>query len=581
MKYTNLLIVWLLVSSSLYAQNQNWQQQYVNAKAFYKEGKFALAMESFKPLIEEAPGNYFSTYSSFYYALAAYKSNYLPLSKNMLLQIKNKYPTWSKMDEVNFWLAIIYFDEEAYNQALNSLNEIKAKKEEKDVENLKYNYLSKIESIDILTGIYENHPDDKVVGELLAKKITEQALVNQDQKMLDDIIEKFKFNPAKFNVIELKKTVYKDKYKVAVILPFMAADLQPNERKKVNQFVLDLYQGIELAADTLKAEGINIELFAYDTKRSEAVTRKLMEDPELKGMDLIIGPIYSHCVKVVNEFSYKNRINVINPISSNAEVIGQNPFSFLFSPSNETIGRKSAEYVLNNINKKPGIIFYEDTPTDSAVAFSYKKRMEKDSFNIVVTRKIAKDSSRIILDMLLIPDTKLRDASSEEAKEEYGIKLDSIGHIFVASNNDLISSKVLSAVETRGDSIIVIGSADWLDLPVIKYEMYSKLGTILYAPLYNIKSNARYTSFRENYIRKHRNVPNKYVEIGYELMKLMGRSLDSYGKYFQLGWETKGYMEGYLTPGFDFANSNDNLMVPMLSFDNEDIHIIYERKNDD
>ena len=132
MKYTNILIVWLLVTSSLYAQNQNWQQQYINAKAFYNEGKYALAMESFKPLIEEAPGNYFSAYSSFYYALAAYKSDYLPLSKSMLLQIKSKFPTWSKLDEVNYWLAILHFDGKEYNQAFNSLNEIKAKKENKE-----------------------------------------------------------------------------------------------------------------------------------------------------------------------------------------------------------------------------------------------------------------------------------------------------------------------------------------------------------------------------------------------------------------------------------------------------------------
>jgi tetratricopeptide (TPR) repeat protein len=574
MKYINILIVWLLVTSGLYAQSQNWQQQYVNAKEFYKEGKYALAMESFKPLIEESPGNYFSTYSSFYYAVSAYKNGYLPLAKNMFLQIKNKYPTWTKLEEVNYWLAIIYFEGEEYNQAFNALKEVKSDKNNEYISNLKYNYLAKIESMEMLMEIYENRPDEESLAYLLASKIAEQPLVNQDQKLLDDIIEKFDFTPSDFGIVKIKKTVYKDSYKVAVILPFMVSDLQPNERKKVNQFVLDVYQGIELAVDTLKSKGINIKLYAYDSKRSERATRELMEREEMKGMDLIIGPIFSQCNSVVNEFSYKNRINVINPLSSNAEVIGKNPFSFLFSPSNETIGRKSAEYVLKNLNKKPGIIIYEDTPTDSAIAFAYKKRMEKDSFNIIITKKIYKNGSREILDMLLIANTKLRDASTEEAKEEYGIKLDSIGHIFVASSSDLISSKVLSSVETRGDSIVVIGSANWLDLPVIKYEMYSKLGTILYAPLYNIKTSKTYIAFRNSYVHKHKEVPNKYVEIGYELMQLMGRSLDSYGKYFQLGWEDKGFMKGYLTPGFDFANSNDNLMLPMLSFDNEDIHVL-------
>lgn len=574
MHIKNIIVVWLLSVSSLVAQGINWQQKYLHAKSFYTEGKYALAMQAFKPLTEEVAGNDFATYSSFYYGLAAYKENYLPLAKNMMLQIKSRYPAWSKKDEVNYWLGLIYLQEKSFNQGLNILNEIKDSELKKDIEALKFNHFEMIEALEELQGIYENHENDKTIAYLLAKRISKEALVNQDQKLLRELIEKFDFDPSEFNVIEVQKTVYKDEYKVAVLLPFMSGDLEPNLRRKVNQFVLDMYQGIQLATDTLKKQGIKIKIHAYDTKRSKRVTQEIVQNEELKGMDLIIGPLYTDPIAVVNEFAFKNKINVINPLSSNAGVIGNNPFAFLFFPSNETIGRTSAEFVIKNVKKKPGIILYEDNPNDSATAYAFKERVLADSFKVIQTRRILKENTRQILDMLLIPDAKLRDASSEEAKEEYKIKLDSISFIFVASGNDLISSKVLSAVETRGDSITVIGSAEWLNLPVIKYETYYKLGCVLYAPNYNKKEWPTYQSFRSQYIKRHKEIPGKYAEIGYELMLLMGHGLKDHGKYFQLGWRDKGYVDGYLSAGFNYNNSNDNLVLPLLKFKNNEVQMV-------
>lgn len=567
MRKTVLSVVWLFICTISIAQSVNWEQKYLSAKSFYTEGKYALAMEAFKPLIEENEGNNYSPYASFYYALAAYKSDYLPLSRNMFSQVKAKYPSWSKIDEVNYWIGLIHFEEGSYNQAINALNEIKSKTFTKDVEGLKLNYFSKIESLDELKNVYETNPEETSVASLLASRISQETLVNQDRKLLREIIQEFSFDPSQFNMVDVQKTVFRDEYKVAVMLPFMSSDLEPNLRRKVNQFVLDMYQGIQLAADTLKAEGINIKLFAYDTKRSKKATEAILKKEELKGMDLIIGPLFPEPISAVNDFSYKNKINIINPLSSNSEVIGNNPFSFMFSPSNETIGRSSARYASRHVEKKPGIIIYGHTAADSAMAMAYKQRIEADSFNIIATKRIKKDSSQSIMDMLLIPNTRLRNASSEEAKESYTIKLDSIGHIFVASNNDLISSKVLSAVEIRGDSIVVIGSADWLSSQVIKFDVYAKLGCVLYAPNYFTRGTEEYNAFRKSYIFKHKEIPTEYVEIGFELMQLMGRGLNEHGKYFQIGWRDKGLVNGHLSAGFDYRDSNDNLVLPMLTFE--------------
>src|SRR6478735_8779734 len=93
----------LLMVNGAFAQ-VDYNKQYFNAKQLFREGKYNLAMEAFKPVIPYDQNNQFSEYASFYYALSAYNLGYTAVAKDMLNQIKKLHPTWEKMDEVNFWL---------------------------------------------------------------------------------------------------------------------------------------------------------------------------------------------------------------------------------------------------------------------------------------------------------------------------------------------------------------------------------------------------------------------------------------------------------------------------------------------
>lgn len=575
------VVLWLFVGLSVnFAQVSN-QQQYLNAKELFNDEKYSLAMEAFKPLTQSDENNPFAPYASFYYAVAAYRDGYPPVAKNMFLQIKERFPSWSKINEVNYWLGKIYFENEEYNQGLNALKNIRDKAFQDDIYNLKYHTFSGIEKIERLKELHKNNADDRVIAEVLANKIANQTLINQDQELLDELIRKFNLDRKGLSVVKVEETVFKDKYRVAVLFPFLMNRLEPNDRKKVNQLVLDTYQGIQLALDTLVAQDINIELYAYDTRGDSTVTAKILDKDELKSMDLIIGPLFPGARAIVQQFSFRHKINMINPLSSDSDIVGNNPYSFLLNPSNETVGRKTADYVEKRARNKNCIIFYGETKNDSALAFAYKQRIEEHGFKIAIMKEVKKHSSRQILDLLLISDQEIKDASSEEGRSNLAIAQDSIGHIFVASDNDLISSKVMSAVETRGDSIMVVGSADWLDLPVINYEAYQRLGAVLYAPLYIPKETEAYEVFRSKYVKKHKVPPTRTAEIGYDLMKFVGHSLHKYGKYFQLGWNKEYLMKGYLTIGYCYHQSQDNEVVPMLTFGDEGLKVVYNIEKED
>ena len=73
---TRIGLLVLLVFTFCRADAQDFKRQYKNARDFYKEGKYNLAMESFKPLLTYDRDNPYTEYASFYYAQSALSQNF-------------------------------------------------------------------------------------------------------------------------------------------------------------------------------------------------------------------------------------------------------------------------------------------------------------------------------------------------------------------------------------------------------------------------------------------------------------------------------------------------------------------------
>lgn len=560
----NIIFVIVLFFTSFAAYSQDYQQEYIQGKEFFKEGRYSLAMESLKPLVRSDQESPLAKFAMFYYALSAYEEGYKPLAKDMFLQIQELYPQWEELEEVQLWLAKIYLEDKRFNQALNVLNSIKNKdlRDEKDAM-FKF-HLKQVEDPFFLAELHKTHPKNRQIARRYAEVLAKQPLEQQNQELLIQIINEFKFDPNEFTTNVVTKTVYKDKYKVAVLMPFVYESLNPDLRKKKNQFVIDMYNGIRMAADTLKKTGVNIEIFAYDTKRSAETTKQILEKDELKNMDLIIGPLFPEPLNLVQQFSFENKINMINPLSNNPAVIGNNPFSYLFKPSYATMGKAMAEYAKDHVKNPYGIILYGESESDLIMATAYKEAFEQDSFKIVLMEEIYAGGERRVLDILTSAGRKLKESADEEKEVQLTIPLDSIGSIFVASDESLIITRVLSGIETRKDTIKVFGTDKWLDIKAIDYSALERLGIAMTAPTFLDYSNEWYRKFRKSYIKEHKEVPTEFAILGFDLMMFSGTALDKYGKYFQVGFEDEPRMEGFVLTGYNYRDGNDNQLVPIV-----------------
>lgn len=565
-----LIIILFAVMVSPAIQAQDYHRQYKSAREFFNEKQYGLAMEAFKPLIVYDKNNPFLEYASLFYALSAYHQKFTTVAKDMLLQIKQLYPNWDQMPEVNYWMAKIYFDQRQYFQAMQMLSEYPSLNQQKNVSEMKAHYLKEIEDVEVLRMMWEEHPKDTVVAKTLTRAISKQPFLDQDAQLIDSLITQFGFDRSEFESPLKPVNVFKEEYVVSLLFPFLAKSLEPTTSTKVNQSILDLYLGIKMAVDTLKTQGVNIDLRSYDTERSTTATSALLEMEELKNTDLIVGPLFQNQVKLVQDFSINNKINMMSPVSNNKEFVGPNPFGLLLQPSAETIGERSAEWIADHVPNKNCMVFYGEAAKDTVSAASFLRKAKELGLNIVWEEKVSRENSVTIFNKLATP------VEYDEFKNpiEFELKIDSIGSVFMASDDPILYTKVISGVDTRGDSVIIVGNESWLNNAAANFATYERLHITMAAPTYTKVSSPHYKSFRKDFIHRHGVLPNDNSKIGYEFMWFIGHCLNNYGVYFQEGLKEKGFVPGYLFRGYDFSSGQSNQFVPFIQFKGGEVEFI-------
>ncbi len=554
-----LLVLLTILSLDLNAQI-DYGKQFANGKSLFLGGKYNLAMETFKPLLTYDKNNPYVEYASFYYALAAYHQNYKAVAKDMLNQIKATYPNWDKLSEVNFWLGKIQFENHDYFQGFKTFDLIKDKAFEKDIDAVKTSALSTVSDVETMRMMHEEYPKDALVAKALATLLAKNTADPDNKKLLEELIDKFKLSRAAF-LPEAPKTFYKDRYAVSVLLPFMLSSLEPTTGRKRSQIVLDFYEGMKMAVDTLAAQKIDISLRIYDTERSVDKIKKYLETEELKASDLIVGPLYPEENKIVQDFSIENQINVIHPFSNSSETIGMNPYGFLFQPSAETLGRKSADYLSEHLRKKDCMIFYGPTRKDSTLAASFAAEAKEKGITLLSSEKVTSRDAAKIQGIL----TTATEYDEFKYPKEFTLKKDSLHSVYVATDDPLIYAKIVGAIETRNDSTVIMGSENWLDDNTIEFEKFQTLGVVMSAPNFRDTQNAHYRMFESRYLHKHRRQASNMARMGYEMMMFLGNQLKKNGVYFQDGLSAS-VVPGYIGQGFDYRNSRDNEIVPFIAF---------------
>ncbi|MEI6754691.1 MAG: LysM peptidoglycan-binding domain-containing protein [Paludibacter sp.] len=149
--------------------------------------------------------------------------------------------------------------------------------------------------------------------------------------------------PEKSIVIE--HTTESKTIKLAFLLPFM---LEQSKKDAVLERFQNFYAGALLAVQAAKERGISFEIYTYDTDKTEDKMTEVLNNEELKSVDLIIGPAFSNQISLMSNFAKENKVNTLIPFSSKIPDIESNPYIFQFNPGFET----ELKYLIDQLNEK-------------------------------------------------------------------------------------------------------------------------------------------------------------------------------------------------------------------------------------
>lgn len=592
------MIILIVTLSVVQAFCQGSQAEYLELKRQFQLGNYKTAQNGFKELANDPS---FGPYASFYFALSSYRMGQTTLATDMWKQILTKFPNWESNQEVILWLSYALFEDNEYAQAFKYADQLQT--------NLRASLIAtKLSSLEThrLREVLDAYPEKEIAGYLF-EMLNELPYDQRDQELIMDLMKNYDLDPSLG-----KQGVFKERYAIAIVLPFMYEGMDNPNTVLKNAIILELYEGMKLAKKELDSMGVFLELFPFDTKKNKSETTRLVSSHNLKNADLIIGPLYAEPNEVIQSFSSESGIPVFNPLSSNSEVMDVNPNGYLFHPSYETMGASAARYAAVRFrNNKKAFIFFENE-RDLIIASNYKNVLENEGYEVLrfdrLTNEDAQqlqedfteqyeylyDSTEIspeVLDSInAIPGRYVRSRSKrdtktgriitnnegEEIKEFYEMKFtigpDSIGHIFAATSSNLLANNFISLAEVRTDSIGVIGYDDWLKFSLVNYDQLERIKVSMIGSGFYDKSTIDYKKLRKKFIKNIGSEPSKYHIIGYELIHQVGRLFQKYGTDIQNGLVSETVLEGIIMEDFFYGPFHDNQAVPILQL--EDLKLV-------
>ena len=189
--------------------------------------------------------------------------------------------------------------------------------------------------------------------------------------------------------------------KVALLLPFKSKYYDSishknifNKRNSLANIVTDFYLGAEIAVDSLRKQGIDIELNVFDTEKKNSKIKTILSENDLDEHDVIIGPLYSEEAQVVAK---KLNTPVVFPLYSKKQSKFSSSKLIKTSPEKNVFREELTTYIKDNFAKGNLILVGDGNKMSNISNGIMKQSLEShDSITVVNVLKpkkgyIAKD----------------------------------------------------------------------------------------------------------------------------------------------------------------------------------------------
>ncbi|MBD0399810.1 ABC transporter substrate-binding protein [Flammeovirga sp. EKP202] len=575
MRYFYTLILTFLFSMNAFAQGGKTEvEKYTYGKQLIDQGKYQPAIVVLQDMMS-LKGATLQPYALTLIGYAYYQEGKFAEAQNNLNKAITTYADWDEKEQARYLLGSSYLKTKKYNESLKLSSEITDAHLQKEYSAMIYQELSTL-SVEELKPICEAN-DNEELATLLFHKLLQQPKEERDEALLNKLSTNL---GIEINKHVVRKSEKKDKYTVAVVLPFFTETTDGDALRVKNEFVYNIYQGILIAQEYLVKREVNIDIVAYDTKRDTTHLKGLLEDPKMMNVDLIVGPLYADMLPLVKKFSNETGIPMVNPISNNSAVIENTSNAFIASSTPETIGKslgkrlRAQELVaLEQYPEDDSLRIQADTvqtyvvfghsTKEKQMAAAFKEAYEAEGGKIAAYQEFDPVDGFTLLQEMF--DPLAYDDSLEVVK-------DSTAHVFIAVTNEVEALSTVSALLSLGTVASAYVPQEWLKYKQLSYsQMETAQINILY-PNWFDDDSFRAKTFIAEYQEKFNNQPSSFVYDGFETLFTFGLILNEYGNGFVQDLKASDqFRKGYLTPAYNYKDAQDNQYVPIIQFVDGDL----------
>ncbi|MDD2563035.1 MAG: LysM peptidoglycan-binding domain-containing protein [Salinivirgaceae bacterium] len=318
--------------------------------------------------------------------------------------------------------------------------------------------------------------------------------------------------------------------KVGLIMPFFTnindTLLQTGNLPKVyarsTQFV-EFYQGLLIALEDLKDQGLSIELFVFDSKNDTLEVDNIAQSLEFRNLDLLIGPAYSKHIAYITEEAKKYNIPIVSPFSVEEGFLLDYENAFMVSPSQKIQETESTRF-LTTLKSDSFIVIFDGNQYDSTY------------IPILKSKIFERYTPETIEDLRY---TEFAYYKGEESKLiELFIKQDTTVVIIPSSDKAFVSDIVARLnTLTAQQTIVLFGQPRWTRFENIKLEFFHNLNTHLYSLSYVDYSNKNIIEFVRKYRYYFDTEPKSRAFEGYDIAKFFIEALSKYSHDFRFCFE--------------------------------------------
>jgi hypothetical protein len=324
------------------------------------------------------------------------------------------------------------------------------------------------------------------------------------------------------------------RHKIAIFAPLYldsAYDAMDTYRYAKNEFPvflspgLEFYEGAQLALDSMRREGNELEVFVYDTRSASETLNEMLEKPEMDGVELIITHCNVNEVKTFADAGAKRNIPVINVnLPNDVGVKGNSNYVML----NSTL-RTQCEGIYRHVQK-----YYA---TNALVVFRKKGQIED------LVKNFFEDYSKKTVGVPL--KLKYVDLPDSFTVSQLTAHLDSNRQTLciAGSLNDHFGKRLTAQLASIAKTyqVSVMGMPTWDGIKDFSKPEYRDIEITYGNPFYNSKMDRVSTSITNYFNTRMYARPSDMVFRGYEVTWKYAKLLLQYGKDFGANISNKSY----------------------------------------